>query len=74
MWFPRSIWYEAVPFTNASKAERSVGNGEVFGILLMNLSKVLNCVDSKLLIAKLNAYGFSLLALKVIHDNLLNRK
>ena len=40
------------------------------------LSIIINCdcLDHKLLIEKLNAYGFSLTALKLVHDYLSNRK
>ena len=37
-------------------------------------SKAFDCLNHDLLIAKLNAYGFSLPALRLIHDYLLNRK
>ena len=33
-----------------------------------------DCLDHELLIAKLNAYGFSLTALKLVHNYLSNRK
>ena len=56
------------------KWKRSVDNGKAFGALLTDLSKAFDCLDHKLLIAKLNAYGFSLTALKLIHDYLSNRK
>ena len=46
----------------------------LFGALLTDLSKAFNCLDHKLLIAKLNAYSFSLPALKLFHDYLSNRK
>ena len=42
--------------------------------MLTDLSKEFDCLDDKLLIAKLNAYGFSLPALMLIHDYLSNRK
>ena len=42
--------------------------------LLTDLSKAFDCLDHELLIAKLNAYGFSLPALKLVHDYLSNRK
>ena len=46
----------------------------MFGALLTDLSKAFDCLDYELLIAKLNAYGFSLPALKLVHDYLSNRK
>ena len=53
---------------------KSVDIGKVFGALLTDLSKASDCFDHQLRIAKLNAYGFSLLALKLIHKYLSNRK
>ena len=46
----------------------------MFGALLTDLSKTFDCLNHDLLIAKLNAYGFSLPALRLIHDFLSNRK
>ena len=43
-------------------------------ILLRDLSKAFDCIDHKLLTAKLNAYSFNLPALRLIHDYLSNRK
>ena len=37
-------------------------------------SKAFDCLDHELLIAKLNAYGFSLPALRLINDFLSNRR
>ena len=56
------------------KWKRSLDRGKVFGALLTDLSKVFDCLNHDLLIAKLNAYGFSLPALKLIHDYLLHKK
>ena len=47
---------------------------KVFGALLTDLSKAFDCVSHDLLIAKLNAYGLSLPALKLVHNYLQNRK
>ena len=44
------------------------------GAILMDLSKAFDCLNHKLLIAKLEAYGFSRAALELIHDYLSNRK
>ena len=38
------------------------------------MSKAFDCLDHELLTAKLNAYGFHLPALRLIHDYLSNRK
>ena len=46
----------------------------MFGALLTDLSKSFDCLNHDLLIAKLNAHGFSLSALRLIHDYLSNRK
>ena len=46
----------------------------MFGALLTDLSKAFGCLDHQLLIAKRNAYRFSLPALKLVHDYLSNRK
>ena len=56
------------------KWKRAVDSGQMFGALLTDLSKAFDCLDHELLIAKLNAYGFSLPALKPVHDYLSNRK
>ena len=41
---------------------------------MTDLSKVLDCLSHKFLIAKLHAYGFSLNALRLVHSYLINRK
>ena len=46
----------------------------MFGALIADLSKAFYCVDHELLIAKLNAYSFSVNALKLVHNYLSNRK
>ena len=56
------------------KWKRSINKGKVFGALLTDLSKAFDCLNHDHLIAKLNAYVFSLSALGLIHDYLLNRK
>ena len=52
----------------------SVDRSKVFGALLADLSKALDCLNHDLLIAKLNAYRFSLPALRLIHYYLSSRK
>ena len=56
------------------KWKRPVDSGQMFGALLTDLFKAFDCLDHELLIAKLNAYGFSLPALKLFHDHVSNRK
>ena len=56
------------------KWKRSVDSGKAFDALLTDLSKAFDCLEYELLIAKLNGYGFSLPALKLIHDYLSHRK
>ena len=56
------------------KWKRSANGGKVFGALLTDLSKVFDSLDHELLIAKLNAYGFSLPAWRLINDYLSNRR
>ena len=44
------------------------------GAILRDLSKAFDCLNHELLIAKLEAYGFSRLALKLVYNYLSNRK
>ena len=54
---------------------RKIGDDEgVFEALLTDLSKAFDCVPHDLIIAKLEAYGFHIDTLKLIHDCLSNRK
>ena len=54
--------------------KKNVDNGGVFGTLLTDLSKAFDCIPHDLIIAKLEAYGFHIDALKLFHDYLSNRK
>ena len=56
------------------KWERSVDSGKAFGALLTDLSKAFDCLYHELLTVDLNAYRFSLPALRLIHDYLSHRK
>ena len=56
------------------KWRKAVDNNEAFGALLTDLSKVFDCINHELLIAKLHAYNLSLSSLRLVHDYLLNRK
>ena len=54
--------------------KNAVDKGKMFGALLTDLSKAFECLNRKLLLllAKLNAYGFTIPALKLIHNYLSN--
>ena len=56
------------------KWRRSVGGGSAFGALLKDLSKAFDCLDHKIIIAKLNSYAFSWSTLKLIYNYLSNKK
>jgi len=56
------------------KWKKAVDSVKVFGALLTDLSKAFDVLDHELLVAKLNAYGFSLPALRLVHNYLSNRK
>ena len=51
-----------------------VDRGKRFSTLLTDLSKAFHCLDHELLIARRNTYGFSLPALKLVHNYLSQRK
>ena len=50
-----------------------VDKGKVFGALLTDLSKAFDCLSHELIVAKLNAYGFNLAALKLVQSYLPKR-
>ena len=56
------------------KWKLAVDKGKIFGILMTDLSKAFDCLSHELIIAKLNAYGFSLPALKLMQSYLTERK
>ena len=56
------------------KRKKANYNNKIFGALLTDLSKAFDCICLDLLVAKLNAYGLSLPALKLIQNYFQNRK
>ena len=54
--------------------EKSIETCKIFGAILINLSKALDCLSSDFLFAKLNAYDFHLPVLKLVYNYLSNRK
>ena len=55
------------------KFKESIDKGKAFGALLTDLSKTFDFIDHTLLIAKLSAFGVSLLSLILIQSYLSNR-
>ena len=55
------------------KWKSATDNKKSFGALLTDFSKALDCLSHELLIAKLNTYGFNMLALRFVHSYLKNR-
>ena len=51
-----------------------VDKGKEFGALLTDLSKAFDCLSHELIVTKLNAYGFSYSALKLMQTYLSERK
>ena len=58
--------------TMLERLKGAVDDKKVFGALWTDLSKAFDCLSHELIIAKPNAYGFNLLAIKVIYDYLSN--
>ena len=56
------------------KCKRSLDERNCVGAVFMDLSKAVDCVNHELLVAKLEAYGFSRYALTLIHSYLYKRK
>ena len=56
------------------KWKSAVDNKRNFGAHLTDLPKAFDCLHHDLLLAKLNAYGFSLPALRLVQSYLSNRK
>ena len=50
------------------KWKSAVDKGKSFGALLTDLSKAFDCLSHELLLTKLHAYGFSIAALRLIHN------
>lgn len=56
------------------KWQKFLDKGHCVGAILMDLSKAFDCMNHELLIAKLHAYGFSMISLKFIWSYLSDRK
>ena len=67
-------WQEAWVQWNVKEIKSTVDNKNIFGALSMDLSKTFGCLSYELVIAKLNVYGFSLPAWRLVYDYLSNRQ
>ena len=56
------------------KWKRAVDQEKVFGALLTDLSKAFDSLPHELIIARLNAYGFNLAALKLVNEYISERR
>ena len=75
MWFLTEIQFTThCLLVMIKKCKKSVDKEKAFGALLTNLSKAFDFLPHDFIIAKLNAYGFSLSASKLIHNYLSCRK
>ena len=54
--------------------KKTLDNKGFVGAVLMDLSEAFDCLNHELLLAKLNAYGFSKNAIKMVHSYLAGRK
>ena len=54
--------------------EKHFYKGEKIGVILMDHSKALDTINHSLLLAKLDAYGFSRASLKLMQNYLCNRQ
>ena len=72
--FPQGLSTHQCLLVLLVKWKSSVDRVKAFDGLLTDLSKAFDCLDHELLIAKLNPYGLSLPALRLIYTYLSNRK
>ena len=56
------------------KMKRCIDTQDTAAALLTDLSKAFDCINHKLLLAKLNSYGFHYNSLKLLSGYLLRRK
>ena len=54
--------------------KKHLDKGEKIGVILMELSKAFDTINHSLLLAKLDAYGFSRTSLKLMQNYLCNRQ
>ena len=72
--FRKNIWYTTLLTFEDRQWKKTVDNKKVFSAILTDLSKAFDWIYHDLLIAKFNANGLSLPALKIIQEYLLDWK
>ena len=60
--------------TMAENYKKALDQGNEYGSLLTDLSKVFDCLQHDVIVAKLHAYSFSIESLKLINSYLTERK
>ena len=61
-------------FRLIEKCLKWLDDGDIVGMVLMDLSKAFDCLPYDLLVSKLEAYGFSMKCLRFVHSYLSGRK
>ena len=74
MWFQKGFSTQHCLLSMLEKWKTDVDNKKTFRALLTDLPKALDCLSHDLPLAKLNAYAFSLPALRLMQNYLSNRK
>ena len=67
-WFRKGYNAQHYLLSMLEKWQSAIDNRKMFVALLTNLSKAFDCLSYDLLIAKLNAYGFSIALLRLMQN------
>ena len=74
MWFLKELKHPTYITQTHRKLQKALDTKQIASALLMDLSKAFDCLNHDLMIAKLNAYGFSRSALNFKLSYLSQRK